>query len=185
MKIEHCPKHISVPIRYIKDDESVVEVNCPCCEKLLKPSTTVCHRDMVEEDFTFPVVDDGYANLLLHILDHGTIEIRLPNDRSISLFDKRYSDLTGTLPDRNNEGYVKQSTPNDGTYSYSLSVCVALTHGITIDDFWFSASQEYQNGREVVKIADNKWCHALLSIGFDLGRNHKANDVLEWIEENL
>ncbi|MHC4643987.1 MAG: hypothetical protein ACYTBJ_00700 [Planctomycetota bacterium] len=185
MDVIYCEKHISVPTKYVKDDGTEVNVECPHCADLLKASTVCCHRELADDDFKFPEVDERYLNLLLHILECGSITVRLPNDRSISLFEKRYGDLKGKEPNRNNGGYFKQQTPNDATFSYSLAVCVELTGDITIDDFWFSASKDFQREGNTVKIADNKWCHALLQMGFDLGRAHNETDVLKWIEERL
>lgn len=184
MKTEYCAKHIGIVVKYIKDDGLIIDVGCPTCDALLKPSVKTTHRKLTDEDFTFPEVDDDYINLVMCVLDHGFIEVIVPNEKAISRFDERHKDLKGTWPDRKNAGYAERPTHNEGTYSYTLRVRMILCDGITIDNFHFSKSKDFQHDVNGVTIADNKWCHALLQMGFGLGTDHNDREVLEWIEEN-
>lgn len=181
MEIVHCEKHISTAVKYIKDDGTVVDTPCPMCEELLKPSRQITHRKLKTADFLFPEMTDEYVNLLLQILDHGFIRISVPNERAVSLFDFRHKELKGSSPETTSVGYHEYSVHNEDTYTYSLAVHISLDHGVTMSDFDFSPSKDFQESDGHVKIADNKWVHGLLRMGFGLGIDHDEDEVLEWI----
>lgn len=177
----YCKKHVSIATNYIMDDASVREVPCPMCEELLKPSRQITHRKLKTADFTFPVMTDDYVNLLLQILDHGFIRVGVPNERAVSLFSHRHNELKGCCPDTENPGYSELTRHNDEVYTYTMSLFISLDHGVKMSDFDFSYSKDFQVSDNRVQIRDNKWCHALLEMGFGLGTDHDEEAVLEWI----
>jgi hypothetical protein len=142
----------------------------------------------LEEEGVSPYSDASqsqkYFTTLGYLSRHGFIEAIIP-PKSKNGFDRNYYRIKGRHPIAGLQGYYVHPDLDVDKWGVEMRLTFDIPNSISESELDFGGPftpVESPDSRKL-RINNNEFCYRLLNIGFELGENHDAGEILENIPE--
>lgn len=154
----------------------------------IRMQTRIIENISMEEERVSPhstvSQNQRYFTTLGYLSRHGFIEAIIP-PKSKNGFDRNYYRIKGRHPSAGLQGYYVHPDPDVDKWGVEMRLTFVIPSSISESDLDFGGpftpvESPYPNK---LRINNNDFCYRLLNIGFDLGENHDAAEILENIPD--
>ena len=128
----------------------------------------------------------GYFQTVGYLTNNGFIEAIIP-PKSQNGFDSTFRKKKGRYPRDQEDGYYLHHDPDVDKWGTEMRLTFKIPRTISVEDLDFGP---YVNivqspNHDELRINSNAFCWQLLSLGFELGRNHDTDRIESEIPETF
>ena len=135
-----------------------------------------------EEESVTPYSDEernrSYFHTIGYLTNNGFIEAIIP-PKSRYGFDSTFRRIKGRYPHDQEDGYYLHPDPDVNKWGTEMRLTFKIPRTIPVNDFEFAPGVNIvaSPNNDEKRINSNAFCWQLLSLGFELGRNHNTDTI--------